>query len=118
MDIYIDTKITDILEKSMKLFYRTVLDEEPEYYDYYKTLDKNERFNNFIWIILEDKKTFKNFYNLLIDSNCKKNEINDFFYKYLKMKQKSEKKIWSWNEIDEFNIDDPEIKTTNKYKFF
>ena len=34
------------------------------------------------------------------------------------MKQKSQKKIWSWNELDEFNIDDQEIKTTNKYKFF
>ena len=47
---------------------------------------------------------------------------NKFFYYYMKMKQKSIKKIWSWNELMEFNIDpdnkDMDIETTTKYSFF
>jgi len=118
MDIFVNEEITDILEKAMKKFYSCCLDEDDNYYDYYKTLDNNQKFNNFIWIILEDKSCFKNYYNILIKSGICKKEINEFFYKYLKMKQKSLKKIWSWNEVEEFNIDDVDIKTTNKYKFF
>ena len=34
------------------------------------------------------------------------------------MKQKSLKKIWSFTEIEEFEIDDVDINIENKYKFF
>jgi hypothetical protein len=118
MDIYVNTEITDILEKAMKKFYSICLDEDNDYYDYYKTLDNNQKFNNFILIILENKSSFKNYYNTLIKSGICKKEINEFFYKYLKMKQKSQKKIWSFTEIEEFEIDDVDINIENKYKFF
>jgi hypothetical protein len=118
MDIFVNTEITDILEKAMKKFYSCCLDEDEDYYNYYKTLDNNQKFNNFILIILENKSSFKNYYNTLIKSGISKKEINEFFYKYLKMKQKSLKKIWSFTEIEEFEIDDVDINIENKYKFF
>ena len=35
------------------------------------------------------------------------------------MNYKTEKGLWSWNEIEEYNIDPDKIKkTTTKYKFF
>tara|TARA_R110000772_G_scaffold97213_2_gene196384 strand:+ start:531 stop:887 length:357 start_codon:yes stop_codon:yes gene_type:complete len=118
MDIFVNEEITNVLEKHMKKFYSCVLDEDNDYFDYYKKLNNNQKFNNFMWTILEDKSCFKNYYNILIKSHICKKEINEFFYKYLKMKQKSKKKLWSFSEIEEFKIDDLDINIENKYKFF
>jgi len=122
MDIFVDTQITDILEPFCKKFYSACLDEDEDYYNHYITMDQNEKFNNFICTIIGDKICFKKYYDILLINGCDKNEVNKFFYNYLKMKQKSEKKIWSWAEMEQFNIDpdneDWEIETTSKYKFF
>jgi len=122
MDIFVDTQITDILEPFCKKFYSACLDEDDDYYNHYITMDQNEKFNNFICTIIGDKVCFKKYYDILLINGCDKKEVNSFFYNYLKMKQKSEKKIWSWSEMEHFNIDpdmkDWEIETTSKYKFF
>ena len=122
MDIFVDTQITDILEPFCKKFYTACLDEDEDYYNHYITMDQNEKFNNFICTIIGDKVCFKKYYDILLINGCDKKEVNSFFYNYLKMKQKSEKKIWSWSEMEHFNIDpdmkDWEIETTSKYKFF
>lgn len=122
MDIFVDTQITDILEPFCKKFYTACLDEDEDYYNHYITMDQNEKFNNFICTIIGDKICFKKYYEVLLINGCNKNEVNKFFYNYLKMKHKSEKKIWSWAEMEHFNIDpdmeDWEIETTSKYKFF
>jgi len=122
MDIFVDTQITDILEPFCKKFYSACLDEDEDYYNHYITMDQNEKFNNFICTIIGDKICFKKYYDILLINGCDKNEVNKFFYNYLKMKHKSEKKIWSWAEMEQFNIDpdneDWEIETTSKYKFF
>jgi hypothetical protein len=122
MDIFVDTQITDILEPFCKKFYSACLDEDEDYYNHYITMDQNEKFNNFICTIIGDKVCFKKYYDILLINGCDKKEVNSFFYNYLKMKQKSEKKIWSWSEMEHFNIDpdmkDWEIETTSKYKFF
>lgn len=122
MDVQVDCGITDILEIYCKQFYSVCLDEEPEFYLKYKKMDQNEKFNTFIYTIIQDNPTFVRYYAILIDKGCDKKELNKFFYYYLKMKHKSEKKIFSWNELLEFNIDpnneDMDIKTTSTYKFF
>ena len=118
MDIQIDTQITDILEKYCKKFYSAILDQDQDFYLKYKTMDENDRFNNFIYTIIADNDSFVRYYAILIDKGCDKTELNRFFYLYMKMKQKSEEKLWSWNELESFNIDDPDVKTTLKYKFF
>ena len=44
--------------------------------------------------------------------------MNDLFYTILKYKYKTEKGIWSWNEIEEYDIPLEMIKkTSNKFKF-
>ena len=124
MDIFVDTQITDILEPFCKKFYTACLDDDidDKYYNYYLSMDQNEKFNNFIYTIIDNQICFKKYYDILLINGCDKIEVNKFFYNYLKMKQKSQKKLWSWNELSEFNIDpdmeDLEITTTSKYKFF
>jgi len=118
MDIYVDTKITDILEPLCRKFYSECLDEEESYYEFYKTMDQNKRFNNFIITIISDKKTFNNYYKLLINKGCDKKELNKFFYAYMKMKKKSEDGCFSWNEIEEWDIPEEQIKkTSTKFTF-
>ena len=54
----------------------------------------------------------------LIQAQIKK-KINKFIYDFLKMNYKCDAGLWSWCEIDEYNIDPDKIKkTTTKYKFF
>ena len=122
MDVEVDSNITDLLDIYCKKFYTAVLDDDPDFYLKYKNMDKNDKFNNFIYTIINDNETFVRYYAILLDNGCIKAEVNKFFYYYMKMKQKSIKKIWSWNELMEFNIDpdnkDMDIETTTKYSFF
>jgi hypothetical protein len=58
-------------------------------------------------------------YNKLVNAGIDKKKANNFIYSMLKMNYKCDKGLFSWNEIDEFNIDPDKIKkTTTKYKFF
>ena len=122
MDVEVNSNITDLLEIYCKKFYTAVLDDDPDFYLKYKNMDTNDKFNNFIYTIINDNETFVRYYAILLDNGCIKTEVNKFFYYYMKMKQKSIKKIWSWNELMEFNIDpdnkDMDIETTTKYSFF
>ena len=48
-----------------------------------------------------------------------KKKINKFIYSFLKINHKSEKGIWSWNEIEEWDIPFDKVKkSTTKYSFF
>ena len=122
MDVEVDSNITDLLDIYCKKFYTAVLDDDPDFYLKYKKMDKMDKFNNFIYTIINDNETFVRYYAILLDNGCDKVEVNKFFYYYMKMKQKSIKKIWSWNELMEFNIDpdnkDMDIEATTKYSFF
>tara|TARA_R110002110_G_scaffold144311_1_gene333404 strand:+ start:97 stop:471 length:375 start_codon:yes stop_codon:yes gene_type:complete len=58
-------------------------------------------------------------YNKLVNAGIDKKKANNFIYSFLKMNLKCDKGLWSWCEIDEYNIDPDKIKkTTTKYKFF
>jgi|TARA_R110000782_G_scaffold4451_4_gene15794 alpha-mannosidase len=119
MDIYVSSEITDVLEIYSKKFYNAVLDEQEDFYEKYKTMDSNERFNYFIYTILDDNDTFKRYYKLLLNGGCDKKELNKFFYTYMKMREKSILKKFSWAEIDAFNIGfDVDVNCSSDYKFF
>ncbi len=118
MDIWVDEKITNILEPYVRKFYSACIDEEEDYYNKYITMDNNTKFNNFIWTVIGDNKVFKQYYNILLINGCNKKEVNKFFYAYLKMKKKSEDGCWSWSEIDEWDIPLEDIKkTSTKFSF-
>ena len=48
-----------------------------------------------------------------------KKEINNLFYTILKFKYKQDRGLWSWNEIEEMDIELDAIKeTSTKYSFY
>ena len=118
MDINADPKILFILETFCKKFYSAVLDDDEDFYEKYKSMDQNDRFNNFIYTIINDNDTFVKYHKLLINLGCDKKNLNNFFYIYLKMREKSIKKKFSFNEIEEFKIDDFDVDIESKYIFF
>ena len=118
MDINADPKILFILEHYSKKFYTAVLDDDEDFYEKYKSMDQNDRFNNFIYTIINDNDTFVKYHKLLINAGCDKKKLNKFFYTYFKMREKSIKKKFSFAEIEEFKIDDFDIDIENKYTFF
>ena len=118
MDISTDGYIIHILEFYCKKFYTAVLNDDEDFYEKYKSMDRNDKFNNFIYTIINDNDTFVKYHKLLINSGCDRKELNKFFYTYFKMREKSIKKKFSFAEIEEFEIDDFDIDIDNKYKFF
>ena len=118
MDIETEDNIIIILEHYCRKFYNVVLDEDEDFYEKYKTMDHNDKFNNFVYTIINDNDTFVKYHKLLINAGCDKTELNKFFYTYFKMREKSINKKFSFAEIEEFEIDDMDVDIENKYKFF
>lgn len=82
--------------------------------------DDNYWLTIYLLITLSRPKGVKSLYNLLLKKNIETKKINKFIYYVLKLNIKSEKQLYSWNEIIEWNIDTMEndVTTTNSYKFF
>jgi len=72
-----------------------------------------------IQALTKEHKGVSLIYNKLVNAGINKKKANRFIYSFLKINHKTNKGIWSWNEIEEFNIDCNKIKnTTTTYKFF
>lgn len=72
-----------------------------------------------IQALTKEEKGVKLIHNKLIDADIDKKKVNNFIYDFLKMNYKCDTGLWSWNEIEEYNIDIDKVKTTTtKYKFF
>jgi len=113
MDIYINTKIVDVLSKDIKKFKSTLLN--INYEEFIKISD--ERINNlFLYSIVKNNKIMKKVKLKLLNNNVVEKEINELFYKILKFHHKHEEGLFSWNEIIEWDIEMNDIKkTTTKY---
>jgi len=117
MDFYYDIKINKILKNDYRIFKRELLDEDDSFYNLFITKPE-KMFNLFIFSICANNKVFTTVYKKLVDGGCKKKDLNEFFYKFFKMKYKSENGLWSWNEINELDIEMKDIKkTSTKYCF-
>jgi len=58
-------------------------------------------------------------HNKLVNAGIEKKKVNKFIYDFLKMNYKCDAGLWSWCEIDEYNLDPDKVKkTTTTYKFF
>lgn len=113
MDIYVSTKIFDILKKDIKKFKSKLLDEN---YDLFKDTEQDKINNLFLYSIVKNNKIMKKVKIELLNNNITEKEINDLFYKTLKFYYKQEEGIFSWNEIEEWAIDLEDIKkTTTNY---
>ena len=108
---------------------------EPTITDYVETLKKNDLMKKvietnelcsgeddicFFYImflkgILELKGGTKRLYKIINKKLKNPKKSREFIYKFLKLDYKSEKNMWSWNEIIDYEIDtyDRDIKFTN-----
>ena len=121
MDILIDNKIVETLEQDFKKFKSNLFDLEEEFYEEYKR-DKDESifYNYFIYAIINEKSVFKKVYKKLLDNGCDKKKVNLMFYNHLKFQHKCNTMQWSFNEVEELDLNIPietDIKFSN-YKFF
>ncbi len=123
----LDSECCEALIPDMNKFYRFIFKTEPvesiiENYNDIKNdpqLLQSTLINLYVNITLQDKKGVKRLYDIInknSNNSIDKKKINKFIYTFLKIRHKQTYKMWSWNELQNFEIEyDPEIKTTSKY---
>jgi len=122
MNIEIDATIANVLDKDFKKFKSRLFDLEDSFYEEYKNNNNADEtfYNYFIYAILNEPFTLQKVYKKLVNAGCDKKKINDLFYKHLKFQHKANTNQWSFNELNELDLDLPldiDIKFSN-YKFF
>tara|TARA_R110002020_G_scaffold452722_2_gene667241 strand:- start:629 stop:997 length:369 start_codon:yes stop_codon:yes gene_type:complete len=122
MDFVMDGKIAHVLEKDFKKFKSKLFDSDESFYEEYKTIDDAEGmfFNYYMVAVINSPHLFKLVYNKLLKAGCDKKKINDLFYTHLKFRHKEDTNQWSWNEINELELNIPFDTNVifSKYKFF
>lgn len=80
--------------------------------------DRQDALCGYIFGILSEPKGLKILNTILIEKRkIDKKLVHDFLSYSLKMKFKMDKGLWSWNEMNEFNIPFDEVKkSSTKYQ--
>ena len=116
MDIKLPERFYNILNKDFRKFKSCLLDENYELFNKY---DKKELEVLFLYSIVDNPNGMKSVKKKLLKNNINEKEINNLFYTILKFKYKQERGLWSWNEIEEMDIELDSIKeTSTKYSFY
>lgn len=71
----------------------------------------------FLKSMLNVKGGVSKLYNILSKKVKSKKKINNFIYKFLKLDYKCENNMWSWNEIEDYNIEFDWDKPINFTKY-
>lgn len=117
MEFETQTKILQLINKDFRKYKSTLLDIDETFIEKFNN-NPDEMFNSFMFGLCGDKECLSKCIKKLIEKGCIKKEVNKFFYRYLKMKYKMDNGLYSWNEIEEFDIPLDSIKkTTTKYTF-
>ena len=112
----IDWGVMDELEKPIKRFKHKILDIE---YEDFKDLDYCEWGTLFMTTIVTNTKKMIELKVFLLSKGISEKRINELFYFFLKTSYKFENKLFSWNEINDLDLDfDPDMKTTTDYTIF
>ena len=113
MQIEIDDKIFEICKSNIKYFKNECLNAD---YNYFKNKNQDEWNTLYLQGVLLEPKNMKKLKNKLLNGGIKSSYINDLFYSILKFNYKYEVGLFSWYEIQTFDIE-PELvkKTTTKY---
>ena len=85
--------------------------------------DFEEDTNYWIYLYLNqacnEKKGISFLHNKLLNGNINKKKINKFIYSFLKLTYKTENKLWSMAELEEFQVPLENIgNKSSNYKFF
>ena len=117
MEFETQPKILELLNKDFRKYKSTLIDLDESFIVKFENNHDN-MWNMFMFGICGDKDILVKCIKNLIEKDCNKKEVNKYFYRYLKMKYKMDNGLWSWNEIEEFDIPLEEIKkTSTKYSF-
>lgn len=115
MDIEIDNNFWIILKKEFRHFKSYLKDYDEEQFLNY---NEGEFECLFLYSIVNDTPVMKKIKKKLMDNGFEEKYINKLFYTVMKYKHKVVNKMWSWNEIEDYNIPlDMIEKTTTKFCF-
>ena len=115
MDITVPDDIYNLLKPDFRKFKSCLLDED---FEVFKTYSKRYLDVLFLYSIVDSPHAMKSIKKKLLKNNITEKVINELFYTILKFKFKNDKGMWSWNEIEEYDIPLDDIKeTTTKYTF-
>ena len=109
MEILIKSDIFKILKKEITTLKKLVLETE---YDNFKDFTKNNWNMFYLQAMCFKPKNMKILKDKLLDNGIDEKYINNLLYKILKHDYKYENGIFSWNEIEEWNIDIDDVKKT------
>ena len=98
------------LKKDFKKFKSMMLDLDEKNINIFE--DEDKAWNLYILSIVWDNNTMIKCIKKLIKNGVNQKVINDYFKNFIKMKYKMQNGIWSWNEIDEYDIDFNDVKKT------
>ncbi len=113
MDVFVNNKIFNVLKKDIKKFKSGLFDEN---YEEFSKLDEDRINNLFLYSIVKNNKIMKKVKLKLLNNDIEEKDINRLFYTVLKFYYKEEEGLYSWNEIEEWDIDFEDIKkTTTNY---
>jgi len=122
----LDNEILKVLWNSV-IIYRNKCLENKDLAEQFKT-DTNykgeEDYEYFIMLYLIQSLTRENkgvslIYNKLVDNGIDKKKANKFIYSVLKLNYKTDKRLWSFNELELFNIPMEMMgDRSSQYKFF
>ena len=113
MDIEIDDKIFDICKSHIRHFKSECLNAD---YEYFKNKTQGEWNTLFLQGCLIDPKNMKKLKNKLLSGGIESKYINELFYTILKFNFKYEHGMFSWFEIETWDVPlDMINKTSTKY---
>jgi len=122
----LDNEILKVLWKSV-IIYRDRCLENIDLAEQFKT-DKNYKgeddYEYFIMLYLIQALTRENkgvslIYNKLVNNGIDKKKANKFIYSVLKLNYKTDKRLWSFNELELFDIPMEMMgDRSSQYKFF
>jgi len=67
----------------------------------------------FIVYTFQSKHGVSRLRKLLVDGGASVKLANSFIYDFLKLQHKTKHGVWSWNEIDEFDLELDDVKVTS-----
>jgi hypothetical protein len=107
MEIYVDEEIFKICKKEIRLFKSKCLDDN---YDLFKDND-NDRWNMlFLQCMCSKPKNMKYLKTKLLNHGIEEKTINDLIYTILKFDYKYDNGIFSYYELDEWDVDLDRLK--------
>jgi len=115
MNIEIDQVFWDTVKKEFKKFKRFCYNKN---YEMFSEYDNNKMETLFLYSMTDNNNCMKTIKKKCMNNGITEKYMNTLFYTILKYKYKMNEGIWSWNEIEEYDIPMDMInKTSTKFKF-